>query len=183
MSQPLRLLIIYGSVREGRFCDTVADWVRSQCAASGEFTLEIFDPRVDWPNVDKGRFRTAVDRADAVLIVTPEYNHSYPGPLKTLIDSVSREWNAKPVGFVSYGGLSGGLRAVEHLRGVFAELHALTVRESVSFANAWEIFGEDGTPTDEIRYVRALKTLLAQLSWWAKALRSARQAQAYGAVA
>ncbi len=67
------------------------------------------------------------------VVVTPEYNHSFPGPLKAAIDRHVTPWQAKPVGFVSYGGISGGLRAVEHLRQVFAELHAVTVRETVSF--------------------------------------------------
>jgi len=62
----------------------------------------------------------------AFVVVTPEYNHGYPAPLKSLIDSVGREWQAKPVAFVSYGGVSGGLRAVEQLRQVFAKLHMVT---------------------------------------------------------
>lgn len=69
-----------------------------------------------------------IGAADAFVVVTPEYNHSYPGPLHA-IDSVGEQWRAKPVGFVSYGGVSGGLRAVEPLRVVFAELHAVTIRE------------------------------------------------------
>ena len=84
--------------------------------------------------------------ADAFVVVTPEYNHSYPAPVKTLIDWHFTEWQAKPVGFVSYGGMSGGLRAVEHLRGVFAELHAVTVRDTVSFHGAWDRFGPDAPP-------------------------------------
>lgn len=84
--------------------------------------------------------RKRIAAADAVLIVTPEYNHSFPGPLKTSIDSLRDEWKAKPVGFVSYGGIGGGLRAVEALRLVFAELHAVTVRDTVSFHNPWSRF-------------------------------------------
>ncbi len=69
--------------------------------------------------------------ADAFLVVTPEYNHGYPAALKELIDSVYEPWHAKPVAFVSYGGASGGIRAVEQLRQVFAELHAVTLRDGV----------------------------------------------------
>jgi NADPH-dependent FMN reductase len=59
--------------------------------------------------------------AEAFVVVTPEYNHGYPAPLKALIDSSGAEWYAKPIAFVSYGGISGGLRAVEQLRLVFGE--------------------------------------------------------------
>lgn len=79
------------------------------------------------------------------------------------IDSAGAEWHAKPVGFVSYGGMSGGLRAVEQLRTVFAELHAVTVRETVSFHGAWAAFGDDGEPLDADRTAAAATTLLDQL--------------------
>jgi NAD(P)H-dependent FMN reductase len=82
------------------------------------------------------------------VVVTPEYNHGYTAALKQLIDAVKAEWVAKPVGFVSYGGVSGGLRAVEQLRLVFAELHAVTIRDGVSFAMAWNRFDEAGEPVD-----------------------------------
>ena len=86
--------------------------------------------------------------ADAFVVVTPEYNHSFPASLKNAIDWHFKEWQAKPVGFVSYGGMSGGLRAVEHLRQVFVELHAVTVRDAVSFHGVWGLFDTDGQPKD-----------------------------------
>jgi hypothetical protein len=82
--------------------------------------------------------------ADAYVVVTPEYNHSFPAALKNVIDWHLTEWAAKPVGFVSYGGISGALRAIEHLRGVFAELHTVTIRETVSFAGAWGHWDNSG---------------------------------------
>ena len=121
--------------------------------------------------------RARLASADAFVVVTPEYNHGYPGALKLLIDSASREWHAKPVAFVSYGGISGGLRAVEQLRLVFAELHATTIRDSVSFANVWELFNSAGQPPPSAH--KAMSALLRQLSWWAHALRDAREAGAY----
>jgi NAD(P)H-dependent FMN reductase len=182
MTRSLQLAMIYGSVRPNRFCDTVADWVAAQVAAGPDFQLERIDPREDWPDVPVARFRSQVDAADAVLVVTPEYNRSFPGPLKVLIDAADVEWRAKPVAFVSYGGVSGGLRAIEHLRNVFVELHAAPIRDAVSFPNAWEAFPE-GRPRDERRSARALQSMLTRLAWWARALKSAREAQAYGEVA
>ncbi len=111
---------------------------------------------------------------------SPEYNHSFPGPLKHAIDSLGHQWQAKPVGFVSYGGLSGGLRAVEALRVVFAELHAVTIRETVSFHSAWDQFDEHGAPRHPDLVNAAAGALLDQLAWWARALRTARAARPYG---
>lgn len=182
MQKP-RLAMIYGSVRPERFCDRVARWAASEVERHSAFELEVIDPKPEWPRFDERKFRARLARADAFLIVTPEYNHSFPGPLKTLIDSASSEWSAKPVGFVSYGGVSGGLRAVEHLRCVFAELHAVTVRQSVSFQNAWEQFDASGRLVDPVRDGRSMAVMLSQLGWWARALKAARQAEAYGVAA
>ena len=81
--------------------------------------------------------RERVGRADAFVVITPEYNHSYPAALKQFIDLIKAEWQAKPASFVSYGGMSGGLRVVEHLRNVFTEMHTVTIRDIVSFHNPW----------------------------------------------
>ncbi len=105
---------------------------------------------------------------------------SVPGPLKTAIDSVGREWRAKPVGFVCYGGLSGGLRAVEQLRIVFAELHTVTIRETVSLHGAHAQFDEHGAPREPAAVNTAAGQLLDQLAWWAHTLRHARAAHPYG---
>jgi NAD(P)H-dependent FMN reductase len=117
--------------------------------------------------------------ADAFVVVTPEYNHSYPAPLKAVLDSHSREWLAKPVGFVSYGGLSGGLRAVEHLRPIFSELHAVTVRDTVSFHGGRSCFGPDGLPLDLKEPAAAAHRLLDRIAWWGLTLRDAHQARPY----
>lgn len=188
---PLKVALIYGSTREGRFCDTVADWVAAGIADRPEFSLDLIDPAaLDLPSRHMRAKHPAIETvkprlhaADAFIVVTPEYNHGYPAALKFLIDSVNTEWHAKPVAFVSYGGVSGGLRAVEQLRAVFAELHAVTLRDCVSFANAWNKFGPDGRLTEPAEPDRALGLLLARLRWWAQALRSARTALPYGEIA
>jgi len=109
----------------------------------------------------------------------PEYNHSFPAPLKNAIDWHFKEWQAKPIGFVSYGGISGGLRAVEQLRQVFAELHAVTVRDTASFHGVWAQFDSDGRPKDPGVCERAAKSMLDQLAWWGDALREARTRRPY----
>ncbi|MPZ67772.1 MAG: hypothetical protein GEU83_20575 [Pseudonocardiaceae bacterium] len=86
---------------------------------------------------------------------------------------------AKPVGFVSYGGLSGGLRAVEPLRVVFAELNSVTIRNTVSFHQAGEQFDEHGSPRHPEGVNAAAGALLDQLAWWAWSLQEARSARPY----
>ncbi|WP_324603515.1 NAD(P)H-dependent oxidoreductase [Streptomyces sp. SPB074] len=113
------------------------------------------------------------------MVVTPEYNHSYPASLKNVIDWHNPQWHAKPVAFVSYGGLSGGLRAVEHLRPVFAEVHAVTVRDTISFHGARERFAEDGSPKDPESVNTAAETLLTRLEWWARSLAESRAKRPY----
>jgi NAD(P)H-dependent FMN reductase len=170
--QKVRLGLIYGSTRDRRFCDTVAQWVTAQIVSDERFSVEIVDPaRMD----GERPLKEQIGEADAFVVVTPEYNHGYPAPLKALIDSVGAEWHAKPVAFVSYGGISGGLRAVEQLRQVFAELHAVTVRDTVSFASAWEQFDARGGIVEPDRPRRSMATMLGRLHWWAVALRSARK--------
>lgn len=192
MDDRIRVALIYGSTRKGRFCDKVAAWAAEEIRSHGGFSIDVIDPAADGlearTEVEERAPGSAtlwqrVAEADAFVVVTPEYNHGYPAPLKSLIDSVGAEWHAKPVGFVSYGGVSGGLRAVEQLRQVFAELHTVTIRDGVSFAGAWEQFDEAGTLLSPERHRRSMATLLARLHWWAVALRNARSAAPYAQAA
>lgn len=107
--------------------------------------------------------------------MTPEYNHSFPASLKHLIDWHGTQWRAKPVGFISYGGIAGGLRAVEQLRPVLGELHAVALRESVSFPIVWNKFDESGQPVDPTDAISAADKMIEHLLWWGHALREARR--------
>jgi NAD(P)H-dependent FMN reductase len=180
----VRLAVIVGSTREHRRGRTIADWFVDQAAARADLAVSEID-LVDFELPERFTFdttpalvelRSRLDEADGFVVVTPEYNHSYPAPLKHAIDFAKPEWRRKAVGFVSYGGVSGGLRAVEHLRHVFAELHAHTVRDSVSFHRPWNGFGEDGLPSDPEGASVAAAVLLDELVWWSDALRTARAA-------
>ncbi|WP_370309528.1 NADPH-dependent FMN reductase [Sinimarinibacterium flocculans] len=171
----LRLALIYGSTRAGRFCDTIADWTRGEIARHGGFAVNVIDPA----RTAEDDVAASLAAADAFVVLVPEYNHGYPAPLKALIDAHYDEWQAKPVAFVSYGGISGGIRAVEQLRQVFAELHAVGVRDAVSFSNAAEQFDEHGCLRNPARARRSAATMLARLHWWAAVLREARRARPY----
>ncbi|MFF2650483.1 NADPH-dependent FMN reductase [Streptomyces sp. NPDC058045] len=190
---PLRVVLLVGSNRSGRFGPVVARWLLDLLAQHPELDAEVVDVAdpplpaalTDRPTPEEAAQLASVQRrlatADAFLVLTPEYNHSYPAPLKNLLDWYRAEWQAKPVGFVSYGGVSGGLRAVEHLRQVFAELHTVTVRETVSFHQAGAHFDDEGRHRDPGGQAdAAAKALFDQLTWWGLALRQAREARPYG---
>ena len=187
MERILKLAIIIGSTREGRFGDTVGRWFAQEAAAHGAFSVDLIDlidiklppSHRSRPTPEVAAFRARLGAADAFVIVTPEYNHSYPASLKHAVDQAYGEWMAKPVGFVSYGGTVGGVRAIEHLRNVFAEVHAATIRDYLCFINARRQFDAEGKLIDPEGPHNAAKNMLDRLAWWAEALRTAREARPY----
>jgi NAD(P)H-dependent FMN reductase len=189
MTTRLTIALIYGSGREGRFADTVAGWLEPELAGFSQYDIVRIDAAelVFTPGgldeASAALVESRISQADAFLIVTPEYNHAYPAALKAIIDSCFRPWHAKPVAFISYGGISGGLRAVEQLRLVFAELHAVTIRETVSLAHAWTQFDPAGNPFRPGMLNGQLAMLMSRLAWWAHALKTARIATRYDEVA
>ncbi|MFE9703566.1 NADPH-dependent FMN reductase [Streptomyces sp. NPDC005930] len=187
---PLRVTLLVGSNRHGRFGTVVADWLLNHLQDRDDLVPEVVDvaatdlPTTFAPTPEAtaalAEITPKLGGADAFVVLTPEYNHSFPAGLKNVIDWHFGEWRAKPVGLVSYGGLAGGLRAAEHLRQVFAELHAVTVRDTVSFHNAGASFDGEGRPTDPSGPDAAAKTMLDQLVWWGRALREAKEKRPYG---
>lgn len=145
----VRLMIIVGSVRPGRVGLPIGTWVRERAEARSELEVDFVDlaelalPFMDEPNhpiLQKYTkphtiaWAARVAAADAVLLVTPEYNHSYSPALKNAIDFLNKEWWRKPVGFVSYGGVSGGTRGVVALDQVIAPLGMLKVGANVELS-------------------------------------------------
>ncbi|HYO83053.1 MAG TPA: NAD(P)H-dependent oxidoreductase [Bryobacteraceae bacterium] len=183
--------VIYGSIREGRTCDLVARWTVDQLEQTGTFKPQVIDPaELDLP-ISQGRDKhpavteltAMLARCDAFVIVTPEYNHSFPAAVKMVVDHAYTEWQAKPVGFVSYGGVSGGLRAVEQLRLVFAELSAVTTRTTVGLPQVWTQFDSEGKLLKPAPFERAMKQMLKELEWWGRVLKAGREGRPYAAVA
>lgn len=186
--RPVRIAVITASTRDGRRGRNITDWYLKEIASDARIEVDDLDladvalpDRYTFDHHDGvARFGERVDAADAFVVITPEYNHSFPAPLKHAIDFAKDEWRRKPVAFVSYGGVSGGLRAVEHLRQVFAELHVTGLRDTVSFHGPFNGFGDDG-PSDRIGASRAVTTQLDDLLWWATTLRLGRSRTLEGA--
>ncbi|HEY8523591.1 MAG TPA: NAD(P)H-dependent oxidoreductase [Acidimicrobiales bacterium] len=150
MNDTNRLAVIVGSVREGGFGPVAASWVADRARDHGAFDVDVIDladvelplvlpaesPKLAgdaYPRPPAMADLTArLDAADALILVTPEYNHSYPASLKAAIDWHFTQWTAKPVAFVSCGGAAGGRHAVLHLENVLTELHAVTIRDGLA---------------------------------------------------
>lgn len=183
----LRVAIILGSTRPGRKAEAVGRWVHELASIRQDATFELVDikefnlPLLDEPiPPSRGQYQhphtrawaAKIDTFDAFVFVTPEYNHGPPGALKNALDFIYREWNDKAAGFVSYGG-AGGIRAVEQLRQVMAELQIADVRAQVNLSLRTDF--ENYTtfkPADP--HTKALATLLDQVVAWGTALRTLR---------
>ncbi|GAB3572489.1 NAD(P)H-dependent oxidoreductase [Amycolatopsis endophytica] len=184
MDEVLKVLALIGSTREGRAGRQVGQWFAKQARERDDLELAVADlADFEFPARYPARatpgmtaFTSEIDRADAFVVVTPEYNRSFPASLKQAIDFAYDEWQAKPVAFVSYGCRCAGLYAVEQLRVVFTELHTVTLRNTVSF-NLFDT-GPDGGPRDEAAR-QSVGPMLDQLVWWGHALRAARRARPY----
>lgn len=190
----LKVKIILGSTREGRHGEKVGNYIKQLAETEALWEAEYLDLKaINLPMYAEAvspSFRESLDglpevvrewsrkieEADAYIIITPEYNHGYPAPLKNAIDWLFKEWNKKPVAFVSYGALLAGGRAVEQLRQVVAELHMTSVRAQVLFPAVWEAFEENGQPKDPATEER-VRGMFKELSWWGEALKAAREKQ------
>ncbi|WP_432988712.1 NADPH-dependent FMN reductase [Dactylosporangium sp. CA-233914] len=187
----LRLAVIIGSTRKGRFGPTIAGWFVGRARRHGDLDVDVIDlAEADLPSTltDEDEpvppqvlaLAPRLSAADAFAVVTPEYNRSFPAPLKTAIDWYYREWQAKPVTFVAYGRESGGLHAIDQLRQVFTELDAVAIRDAISLPRYWEMFAPDGTwPKAASDCNTTVTATLDHLSWWAHALRDARTKSPY----
>jgi NAD(P)H-dependent FMN reductase len=185
----IRVAIIAGSTRPGRKSLDVARWVHEHAAARDDVQADVVDladfrlDRLDEPapaalNADyrhahTRRWSEVIASFDAYIIVTPEYNHSMPGALKTALDFLFDEWNDKPVGFVGYG-LHGGVRAIEHLRHVAAELKLADVRTQVTLS-LFNDFEDMAKFAPQPHHAATLQRMLDELAAWGEALKSLRQ--------
>ena len=191
----VRIKVIAGSTRPGRFNKQVADWVMEQTHKyddAAEFELvdlaEINLPLLDEVNTPMQghyekdhtkRWAGIIGEADGFVIVAPEYNHSVPGALKNAIDYLYAEWNYKPVTFVSYGSLAGGARSVEHLRGIAGELKMYDLRDQLLIPNYWDHLSEQGEYQFREDQEIAISRQLEGLIYWAGVMKPAREGQAH----
>jgi NAD(P)H-dependent FMN reductase len=173
-----KLLIVIGSTRPGRVGVPVANWFADQATKHGGFELELVDladldlPLLNEPNHPRLRKYTKdhthtwsgiVDSSDAVVMVTSEYNYGYPAPLKNAIDYLHHEWRHKPVGFVSYGGVAAGTRAVQQLKQVVTALALVPTVASVNIPFVQQFLTDDRVIEGNEIMLDAARAMLEEL--------------------
>jgi NAD(P)H-dependent FMN reductase len=184
----IKIAIILGSTRPGRNGEAVAKWVYEVAQKRSDAAFELVDikdfnlPLLDEPvppsmgQHSKPHTKTwaaEIDNFDGYVFVTPEYNHGISGALKNAIDFLFAEWNNKAAGFVSYGG-AGGVRAVEQLRLVLAEVQIATVRLQVSLS-MYTDFENFSVFKPDSRKETSVNDMLDQLVAWSGALKTLRK--------
>lgn len=185
---PLRLIVVYGSVRSERQGIRAARFVGDECRRRGhevtlidplEYRLPLLDKM--YKEYPKGQAPEMLERlaallvpADGVVVVSGEYNHSIPPALSNLLDHFLEEWFWKPSAIVCYSaGPFGGVRAAMQLRMMLAELGTVSIPSLFPVPRVQDAFAQDGTPTDPKTRDRA-KKFLDELEWYAEALRAHR---------
>ncbi len=185
---PLRLNIITASTRPGRVGPAVARWVLDHARNEGsfdvhpvdlaDFDLPVYDepkhPRQqDYAHEHTRRWAESVASADAYVFVAPEYNFGPTPALLNALNYVWREWNYKPAAFVSYGGISGGLRGVEATKPTLAVLRIMAIPEGVPLPLVSQQI-EDGVFNPKEINAKGADAMLSELLKWAEALRPMR---------
>jgi len=182
-TRPLFIPVILGTVRKGRASENVAKFVFGEIQKREGVETELIDIRdLNFPADDAGeqikdtRFSEICERADGFVIVTPEYNHGYPGMLKHVLDTNLKEYIHKAVGIcgVSAGGF-GGTRVIEALLPVLRELGLVTIFWDGNFSGSHKLFGEDGRILDEATQVKRIDKFIGELIWMSKVLRYGRE--------
>jgi NAD(P)H-dependent FMN reductase len=174
--------IILGTARQARQSEKVARFILEEVKKAGletelidvrDYRIEATDNTEEIPQAQK--LSPIIEKADGFIIVSPEYNHGYPGELKMFLDMLYDQYARKPLGIcgVSIGPLGGG-RMVEKLRLVGIELHMVQIREVIYFPFVQNLFDEKGIIKDPGAYGKRVKNFLDELVWYAKALKEAK---------
>jgi NAD(P)H-dependent FMN reductase len=181
-TRPLFIPVILGTVRKGRMSEHAAQLVHRELSRRANVETELIDiAKMPLPVDDAGEaikdagFSFKMNRADGLAIVSPEYNHGYPGLLKHVLDSCLKEYVHKAVGIVGVSaGHWGGTRVIENLLPVMRELGLVTIFWDVNFSDVHKVFDRDGNLLDQ-NFLPRIDQFLKELIWMAKTLRHGRE--------
>lgn len=189
-TRPLYIPVILGTVRKGRMSAFAARTVFAEVKTLNGVETELVDiAEMSLPTNDAGEaikeawFSHKMDRADALVVVSPEYNHGYSGMLKHVLDSCLKEYVHKAVGIVGVSaGPFGGSRGIQDLLPVMRELGLVTIFWDVNFSNVQRLFDKEGDLVDRA-FVPRIHKFLDELVWMARTLRYGRENVALEATA
>ena len=181
-ARPLFIPVILGTARQGRQSENVGRFVFEETKKRADVETELIDVRELPMKLDDAgeqmkdpKFSATIERCDGFIVVTPEYNHGYPGLLKHALDMNLKEYIHKAVGICGVSaGPFGGARVIEGLLPVMRELGLVAIFEDVNFGNVAKIFDEQGNLLDQ-SYVRRVDKFLNELVWMARVLRHGRE--------
>lgn len=183
------LLIVTVATRPARKGHVFTPWLQSVAEADpdwkvtvadlGEINLPMFDeaqhPRLgQYAGEHTKAWSRLVDAADAFVFVTPEYNYGAPPSIINALDYLAREWAYKPVGFLSYGGVSGGMRAVQMIKQFATTLKMMPIPEAVTVPMFTSLLDAEGVPAPTAMMETAAGTMLAELKKWSAGLKTMR---------
>jgi NAD(P)H-dependent FMN reductase len=180
--RPLFIPVILGTTRMGRMSSHAARLVTEELGKRSGIETDLIDlGQLSLPTNDAGEaikqvdFSAKVDRADALVVVSPEYNHGYSGLLKHVLDSCLKEYIHKAVGIVGVSaGPFGGTRVIQNLLPVMRELGLVTIFWDINISNVQKVFAADGELLEQ-SYIRRVDKFLNELIWMAKTLRYGRE--------
>ncbi|MBE7177563.1 MAG: NAD(P)H-dependent oxidoreductase [Mucilaginibacter polytrichastri] len=185
----MNLKIITSTNRPGAKGIRIAQWIAAQVAEAQLFDIELLDlavinlPFMDEPEHPRLQRYThehtklwsqTISDADAFIIALGEYNHGFPAPIKNAIDYLVKEWAYKPVALVSYGGTSGGLRAMAMLKPTLLALNMMPLSESVSVPFFSRYFNADDQFLPDNHVKKSTETMITELHRWSLALKGMR---------
>ncbi|MBK8466717.1 MAG: NAD(P)H-dependent oxidoreductase [Chloracidobacterium sp.] len=183
MGTSLFIPTLLGTARKNRESGNVANWVCGKMRERGDIETQLFDvcdfnlPHDHYGPEISGDFpewRDAIIRADGLVIVTPEYNHGYPGSMKSVLDLLLKEYIHKAVAFVGVSaGPWGGTRVIEACVPMVRELGLVVTFSDLNFPKVGDKFDENGKLLDEA-YEKRIAGFLDELVWMAKTLRHGR---------
>lgn len=185
----MKLQIIIGSTRPGRIGPKIADWFAKAAEEHGKFEVDLVDiadfnlPVYDEPRHPRlqqyehehtKRWSARIEQGDAYVFVTPEYNYIAPSSLINAVGYLVKEWGRKPAAVVSYGGISGGLRAAQTVRQLISSVNVMPIPQGLPIPLVFPMIGEDGImrPTEQV--AAGVAPMLDELAIWADGLKKMR---------
>ncbi len=185
-----QLKLIVASTRPGRKGPAVAKWFRNIAEQHPDFEVEVLDlmeinlpmmDEIDHPRLKNyshehtKKWSKTIDGADAFVVVLPEYNFSFPASIKNALDYLFSEWEGKPMAFVSYGGLSGGIRSVQDIKGPVTTLGMMPLPQAVNIPFFTQMMNAEGVFEGNEKLEKSAEGMLKKLRLWTGALKAMRE--------
>lgn len=185
----INLRIVIGSTRPSRKGIVLADWITKLATEHGQFNVKVLDlkainlPFMDEPHHPRlkqyehehtKQWSSEIEGADAFIFVSPEYNHGFAAPLKNAIDYLFFEWQYKPVGCVTYGGISGGIRAMQMIKPVATALNMMPLVEAVNVPYFTKLINKENQFEATEDHIKTANAMFASLAHWSAAMKMLR---------